>query len=234
MQAPAPRSEGFGLEVHSVFYTIQGEGPYAGMPAVFVRLYGCNLQCPLCDTDYTSERLEWAAYNLATYIVSLYKAPTDPLVVITGGEPLRQYLRPLVTELLVRRCTVQIETNGTLPLEKHMAGSFHYTMDWHDVTIICSPKTGQVNKKLRPFVSAYKYVLSADAVDTTDGLPITALDHPASPRLARPPEDFPRDRVYLQPCDPDPESLNLEACIKSCYEHGYTLCIQQHKIIGVP
>ncbi len=53
---------------------------------------------------------------------------------------------------------------------------------------------------------AYKYVLSADSMDTTDGLPLTALDHPASPRLARPPKDFARSVVYLQPCDPDPDS----------------------------
>ena len=44
------------LAVHSIFYTIQGEGPFAGETAVFVRLAGCNLQCPLCDTDYTSDR----------------------------------------------------------------------------------------------------------------------------------------------------------------------------------
>ena len=44
------------LEVHSIFKTIQGEGPFCGTPAVFIRLAGCNLQCPWCDTCllYTS------------------------------------------------------------------------------------------------------------------------------------------------------------------------------------
>ena len=39
------------LQVHSIFKTIQGEGPFCGTPCVFVRLAGCNLQCPACDTD---------------------------------------------------------------------------------------------------------------------------------------------------------------------------------------
>jgi len=231
MQTPAPRHGGFGLEVHSVFYTIQGEGPYSGRPAVFVRLYGCNLQCPLCDTDYTSKREEWMPELLARHVISEFKAPVIPLIVITGGEPLRQNIMGFVGSLQRAGCIVQIETNGTLPLP-HCDPSEGVNM--RNLKIVCSPKTGRVNKTLRPSVSAYKYVLSVGSVDTTDGLPLTALDHPASPRLARPHEGFPRSRVYLQPCDPDPEGLNLEACIKSCYKHGYTLCIQQHKIIGVP
>ena len=232
MQKPAPRYEGFGLEVHSTFYTFQGEGPYAGRPAVFVRLYGCNLQCPLCDTDYTSTRKKWLPELLAAHCVDhLFLAPTNALVVITGGEPLRQNIMRFVGALQRRNCTVQIETNGTLPLPDHDQSD---GVVLEDLKIVCSPKTGRVNKKLRPSVSAYKYVLSANSIDTTDGLPLTALDHPASPRLARPQKGFPLNRVYLQPCDPDPEGLNLKACIESCYKYGYTLCIQQHKIIGVP
>jgi 7-carboxy-7-deazaguanine synthase len=233
MQAPTPLREGFGLEVHSAFYTIQGEGPYAGRPAVFVRLYGCNLQCPQCDTDYTSNNTKWIPELLAGHCVHLFKAQATPLVVITGGEPLRQNIMPFVGALQKLNCTVQIETNGTLPLphRKYEVGDGVSLMN---IKVVCAPKTGRVNKKLKPFIWAYKYVLAADAVHSDDGLPIRALNHPASPLLARPHLDFPVERVYLQPLDPDPEGLNLKACIKSCYEFGYTLCIQQHKIIGVP
>src|SRR3954467_9071958 len=51
------RSDGNSLSIHSIFYTLQGEGPYSGCPAVFMRLAGCNLQCPGCDTDYTSGQI---------------------------------------------------------------------------------------------------------------------------------------------------------------------------------
>jgi len=57
-QKPEPRAKGDGsiLDFHSMFFTIQGEGPFAGHRSIFVRLAGCNLQCPGCDTEYTQGR----------------------------------------------------------------------------------------------------------------------------------------------------------------------------------
>jgi len=233
-QSPAPRSEGFGTITHSVFFTIQGEGPFAGRPAVFVRLYGCNLQCPLCDTDYTSVQLEWHPDFLSDVVVNAYTAPGRPLVVLTGGEPLRQDLSLLISNLQERGCTVQIETNGTQRLSRNTSNGVDYPVAWHDVKIVCSPKTGRVNKMLERFITAYKYVVIADQVSKEDGLPLTALGHPAHPILARPHKGFPIEKVYVQPVDPDPDGANLAACVESCYQFGYTLCLQQHKIIGVP
>ena len=229
------------LQVHSIFYTIQGEGPFAGKPAVFVRLAGCNLQCPLCDTDYTSKRM-----NLAPSLVlemidasceqSMPKRDTlfnTPLVVITGGEPFRQNIDKLVRLLVSRGHKVQIETNGTL----HQPN-----LPWDSITVVCSPKTGKLNPKLIPHIDAYKYVMKAGDVGE-DGLPLHALDHSASPMVARPPRHNMRP-VYLQPADVGTDNgndqsavfqnkLNLEACIDSCMRHGYTLQLQIHKIINM-
>lgn len=221
---------GIHLWTHSVFYTIQGEGPFAGSPAVFVRLMGCNLQCPSCDTEY-----DIGSHLHTDQLIGrvLREWPHDdkrPLVVITGGEPFRQNLSPFVNQLLDMGMRVQIETNGTLYVDLGWAFA-------HDnFTIVCSPKAGKVNKFLQRHIKAYKYVLNADSVDPTDGLPILALDHTASPRVARPHDGFTGD-VFIQPVDVQNEKENqrhLEAAVASSLKFGYRLCLQLHKIIQVP
>lgn len=235
-QAVEKRQLQFSLnEVHSIFRTIQGEGPFAGQPAIFVRLAGCNLQCPGCDTEYTRTRQAMSGDDVRDAVNAI--AQREELVVITGGEPFRQDIENMVQSLLTAGYTVQIETNGTLP--PHRPNSFAELVGTDTGVkrrcfVVCSPKTGSVHTAIEPLVCAYKYVMD-DANVSDDGLPKRALDHPANPVVARPPEGF-RGRVYLQPRDESDmkyNRLNLEACVKSCQEHGYTLQLQIHKIIGV-
>lgn len=219
------------LAVNSIFYTIQGEGPFAGKPAVFIRLAGCNLQCPMCDTEYTNRAL--LDFAEIEHIVKNkfvrsedkgYLGINDFLVVITGGEPFRQNIIPLVKKLIDSGYTVQIETNGTMWQEIHPSAH-----------IVCSPKTGSVHPKIEERARAYKYVLDSSSV-ADDGLPILALGHPNSGLLARPPA-YRRDLlIYVQPADEKNEFLNrknLQVVKDSAMFFGYTLCIQTHKIIGV-
>ena len=216
------------LLVHSIFKTIQGEGPFVGQPCVFVRLAGCNLQCPLCDTEYTVGTGRMTTLSIVTAIFNIF--PETRLVVITGGEPFRQEISPLVKALVSSgHVQVQIETNGTL-----YTHGFDYIGLSNLVTVVCSPKTGRVNKLLLHYIKAWKYVATADSLSPVDGLPVHALEHPASPQLARPPEGA---LVYLQPVDEgDPElnKKNLDSVIASCYKFGYRLGLQIHKLIGEP
>ena len=231
--------------VHSIFPTIQGEGVFAGTPCVFLRLGGCNLQCPSCDTEYT----QGSAYRKVKDIVDELEAKMPKnasLVVITGGEPFRQQIGALIARILSCSPTikVQIETNGTLFDE-----TTYY--DHPRLFIMCSPKTGKVNDKLKPYITAYKYVGGAnELVECSylsgrqqledhglmpDGLPARALGHTAKPYLARPHEGF-TGKVFLQPIDRQNDELNLAhqmAVVKSCLDNGYTLCLQIHKIICV-
>lgn len=222
------------LEVHSVFNTIQGEGPFTGRPAVFVRLAGCNLQCPACDTDYTSSRWTASPMSLLEFVAEQRKPPS--LVVITGGEPFRQHITPFVRTLLQAGYTVQIETNGTLA-PSDVAFLELCSLDVTEPNkcfVVCSPKTGSVNKMLLPAICAYKYVMAHDSV-AEDGLPLLALDHSASPHVARPHDGF-KGQIYLQPCDDKDNtvnSANLQACIRSVMNKGFTLQLQVHKIIEV-
>ncbi len=218
------------LSVNSIFYTIQGEGPFAGTPAVFVRLAGCNLQCPACDTEY-GEKSKMTVSEIIEE-VSIACPPNgivSPLVVITGGEPFRQDIERLVCELLNFNFQAQIETNGTLFVDLNWAFAHRH------FTVVCSPKAGKVNKDLWRHIKALKYVLHADEIDPEDGLPIRALQHGAVPKVARPPEWW-RGEIYVQPIDVQDlveNARHLKAAVESAMKFGYRLCLQTHKIIGV-
>lgn len=226
-QTPVPQlhSESGVLKVHSIFPTIQGEGPFCGERALFFRLWGCNLRCPGCDTDYTSAQLDVAATYLERKAHGLGWRPGD-LVVITGGEPLRQNIAPAVEHLLRAGYRVQIETNGVL-------WNDNLPYRHPDLTIVCSPKTSRIHDMVHAHADAFKYILRAGEVDDKDGLPTRALQHAAKPRVARPRDGAP---VYVQPMDEDDaerNALNLAAAINSTMKFGHRLQIQVHKIINM-
>ncbi len=218
------------LSVHSIFYTIQGEGPFCGTPAIFVRLAGCNLQCPSCDTLYTEGRTAMTVSQVHEAMLAV--GPSRGLVVITGGEPFRQKIGRLINYLTDCGYYVQVETNGTLPPE--------HDVNWNllpdqrtGAYIVCSPKTGKMITTLEAVACAFKYVIEAGNVREEDGLPITALKHSAHPHVARPPALNGRP-VYVQPLDSGFDirnKLNLQQAIKSCMKFGYVLQLQVHKII---
>ena len=108
--------------------TVQGEGPSAGRRCGFLRLGGCNLSCSWCDTPYTWDwkgtsdegraydpRIELTSRSPADVLHDLLAMHVD-LIVISGGEPLKQQKRiaPLVRELRDRGISVEVETNGTV------------------------------------------------------------------------------------------------------------------------
>lgn len=108
--------------ISEIFFSIQGESTYAGLPCVFVRLYGCNLACNWCDTPYA--RINGNAREMSVDAViqeaGKYRCP---LVEITGGEPLIQPEAPaLAKRLLDDGLRVLIETNGTVDLAGLDAG----------------------------------------------------------------------------------------------------------------
>lgn len=228
--------EGF-LSVHSIFKTIQGEGPFCGTPCVFVRLAGCNLQCPACDTDYTSGRTTMGPYEILAQVNELWrsKAHRRGLVVITGGEPFRQDIAELLNVLTSHDYYVQIESNGTLELQGWQDLNINNELDKRvGVYVVCSPKTGKLHEATREYVSAYKYVVKHDDIHT-DGLPLSALDHSANPFPARPHDGF-DGPVYVQPLDskdPEENKLHTDVAVALSLEHGYILQLQVHKYIGV-
>jgi 7-carboxy-7-deazaguanine synthase len=105
-------SDGSNLQVCELFRSIAGETTWAGLPAAFVRLSGCNLRCGWCDTQ---KAWEPGRDMPLERVVELLLKKDDRLVVVTGGEPLLQAgTIELCRRLLERSRQVLLETNGSL------------------------------------------------------------------------------------------------------------------------
>lgn len=213
---PPETGDGSQLNVVAVFPTLQGEGPFAGQPSVFVRLGGCNLACDFCDTEFE----DFSAMQLAALRAEIRTQAADlrDLVVITGGEPLRQNIVPLCEALLAEGYRVQIETNGTLwrPLP---AG----------VHVVCSPKiTDGAYHPLRPDllarVDALKFIVRAG-----EGAYHTVGEVGQSAAPCRIP-------TYVQPMDegdPARNAANTAHALNLAQTQGHHLSLQLHKMLGI-
>ncbi|WP_456409312.1 radical SAM protein [Caldithrix abyssi] len=104
------------LKINEIFYSIQGESTYAGLPCVFVRLTYCNLRCTYCDTEYAFYEGQEMGLD---EIIARIKTYQCNLVEITGGEPLIQpAVYPLMERLLDNGFEVLLETGGHMDVSK--------------------------------------------------------------------------------------------------------------------
>tara|TARA_B000000477_G_scaffold115990_1_gene113446 strand:- start:42 stop:683 length:642 start_codon:yes stop_codon:yes gene_type:complete len=114
------------LKINEIYYSIQGESSYSGLPCVFVRLTYCNLRCSYCDTEYAFYEGEDLKIKDIIKKINSYKCD---LVEITGGEPLLQknYIK-LIKELEKNGKKVLIETGGSLTI-KNISKNTHIILD---------------------------------------------------------------------------------------------------------
>ena len=99
----------YALAKQGVFWTVQGEGHFSGLPMVFVRLAGCSVGCPLCDTDYKVD-----SRKTVDEIVGEAKAVRSGTLWawVTGGEPTDHELGPLFAGLRREGFMVALATAG--------------------------------------------------------------------------------------------------------------------------
>lgn len=95
--------------INEVFTSFQGEGVHAGRRAHFIRLQGCDLRCPWCDSADT-----WSGQRLTMNADELALVPQNAIVVVTGGEPTIHDLMPLTSALVGRQR--HLETAGHRPI----------------------------------------------------------------------------------------------------------------------
>ena len=115
------------LKIVEIFSSIQGEGLRQGEATIFIRLAGCNLKCPFCDTQYAwKEGKKKSIPQILTKIKKIRKDFPVEWICITGGEPLLQDIMELVRALKNEHFKIQIESNATLyrPL----------SVDWYTIS----------------------------------------------------------------------------------------------------
>ena len=206
------------MRVNETFISLQGEGHFTGTPAFFLRLSGCNLRCPFCDTKHQSfsemseeEIVAEASRHLPRHIV------------ITGGEPALQLTQSLVDKLHQAGFFIQIETNGTLPLPDGI--------DW----VTCSPKALKVlsNSPLKGEKPGMGLKI--------DELKVLYKGEGDNPERLLESLPFGGDgggpRLYLQPLDTGDAEQNraiLRSCIDYILQHPrWRLSLQTHKLLDI-
>jgi 7-carboxy-7-deazaguanine synthase len=208
------------LEVTETFKTLQGEGPFVGMPAIFIRLGGCNLQCNFCDTEFDNFKkihIDEILLKINSLAFNEDNIKTHKLVVITGGEPLRQPIEKFCELLIANNYLVQIETNGTL-----------YRRLPSQVKIICSPKVvnnkyHRIREDLLKIISCFKFIISFNNSDYSNVPEIGQSDY--------------NIEVFVQPMDEYDQLKNFEntkRAIFLCDKYGFRLSLQTHKILSLP
>ena len=103
------------MDINEIFYSIQGEGSWTGIPNIFIRTTGCNLRCSYCDTKYAYYEKKNMTINEIIDVISKYKCKN---ICITGGEPLLQKETiNLIDTLIKNNYKICLETNGSIDIK---------------------------------------------------------------------------------------------------------------------
>ncbi len=224
--------------INEIFTSLQGEGSFVGTPSIFIRLQGCDVGCPWCDTKHTwqcepsqeiafsalmilndndNDNNNWSGVTLDELIDYLMnKVPYfDNIthIVITGGEPAMQNLHPLCTRLEHLGKQIQLETSGT-----------HKLAITSNTWVTLSPKITIPNPKLildeninRANEIKMPIGKKQDIIIFKNFLAI----HPINKNVV----------IYLQPLSQNNNATNL--CINEAFINNWRVSIQIHKFLAI-
>ncbi|APD85682.1 7-carboxy-7-deazaguanine synthase QueE [Alteromonas sp. Mex14] len=220
------------LNINEMFETIQGEGAHTGIPSIFVRLQGCPVGCPWCDTKHTWEiKADLSVTPAAvinkgqeseTYFISDEAALLAQFsmegyvakhVVITGGEPCMYDLRPLTKLLHDNGYSTQIETSGTFEVlcdaRTYVTVSPKINMKGgYDVLVSALERANEIKHP----IAMQKHIDELDALLSN----VSSLEG---------------KQVCLQPISQQKRATEL--AVKTCIERNWRLSLQTHKYIGI-
>ena len=218
--------------VNDIYTCVQGEGVQTGVAMVLLRLHGCAVGCPWCDTK---ETWEFAKENevssieealganpkysplsptqIADYIATNHAGPQ--WVLITGGEPAQFELRPLVAALHEKGLKTAIETSGT------ELGHLDANIDW----VCVSPKLNMPGGKIvlpeaLAIADEIKHVIGKQKDVTEFDQLLATVDLKENVQLC------------LQPVSVSPKATQI--CLDVVQERGWRLSVQMHKFLQLP
>lgn len=219
------------LPINEIFETIQGEGVYTGVPAIFIRLQGCPVGCPWCDTKHTWEVEEKNQIDAAQVLVKTEEAATyfnleerriltifseqgysAKHVVITGGEPCLYNLTALTDTLHTAGYSTQIETSGTFEIlcNSDTWVTVSPKVDMQGGFAVLTSAIERANEVKHP-VAMQKHI---DELDCLLAKRKSVLQH-----------------VCLQPISQRPRATEL--AIQTCIQRNWRLSLQMHKYVGI-
>jgi 7-carboxy-7-deazaguanine synthase len=207
-------------QVSETFFSIQGEGPTAGLPAVFVRLQGCTIGCRWCDTKYSWDPFGGREADVETLVREALAHPCRRAV-ITGGEPLESPLFiPLLTAFLSRDFSVEVETSGTVEPPPRAGGA----PQWNVSLKLAGSGVDEARRLHPAAIEAFrdqgawwKFVVT-DEADLAEVLRLVDRFR------------LPRERVLLQPEAVRREELIERSpwVIEACKRHGFRFSPRLH------
>ncbi|PAF53727.1 hypothetical protein BKH42_04305 [Helicobacter sp. 13S00482-2] len=237
------------LAVSEIFYSLQGEGEFAGTPSVFLRLGGCNLKCIGfgnhyqnsdiigCDSIYAANTKfsnEWIFFqnseNVISHIQSLNPLKFD--IVITGGEPTLQFKNPIllriISHFLQKGHRISVESNGSV--------NFAFDDNLRELYFTLSVKLSNSGEPFEKRINlkaiqniidnaksvAFKFVLNAKMCEDGSGIK-EIKDILSNIKLKN-------NRIYLMPQGISEEELdkNIQKIYPICLQEGFSLTDRIH------
>ena len=217
-------------KINEIFETLQGEATFTGTPSIFVRLQGCPVGCPWCDTQHTwnidpqklvpidevvskpTESEHYAQLD-ASQLLALFakRGYSATHVVITGGEPAMYDLNPMCELLHERGYSTQIETSGTFELKVP-----------EETWVTVSPKIDM--KGGYPVLAST--MIRADEIKH----PIATEKHVEQLQQLLELHQIADKPIFLQPISQQPRATQL--AISTCIDNNWRLSVQLHKYLG--
>lgn len=218
--------------INEMFQTLQGEGYFTGVPAIFIRLQGCPVGCAWCDTKHTWDKLadrevslfsilaktketdKWGSASAEDLLAIFQRQDyTARHVVITGGEPCIHDLTPLTSLFEHHGYSCQIETSGT-----------HEVRCTADTWVTVSPKVNMRGG----------YDVLSQALERADEIkhPVGRMrDIEALDELLATLVDDKKRVIALQPISQKEDATRL--CIETCIARNWRLSMQTHKYLNI-